>query len=211
MMETKTRDSVDVWKPTTRAWGTLAYEETTMRFPELVTSSTNDRSQAFALWALAHDSSLHGDALNRFGGGCGDQRPSSDQIDAARSALGIAAPETEPAASSQASKPAKRAKKSRKTTSRRTASRKTGKQLSPVEKAILAQFDDASKLITAYEEARDDLDKARADLQVAADKLRAVDPEKARLLAQFDERSAAVLKELGILPGSGPQGDWMRQ
>jgi ABC-type transporter Mla subunit MlaD len=68
-----------------------------------------------------------------------------------------------------------------------------------MEKAILANFSDANRLIGAYKTAKKALEKARRELEKTTEELRDIDPEKARLLAQLDSGAAAVLEELGIL------------
>ena len=210
-----------------REWGTTAYEETKIQFVELVLGSEQSRCQAFALWALSHEPFLEGEELMRFGGGCGDDRPSADHIDKANQVLGLSvhAP-TEPAyaAASAAptelttepmnkpmskpttepmNKPASEPRKAVKT--RQPSARKASKSLSNMEKAILANFKDSSKLIAAYKKAQSGLNKAEKDLEKAAGALRDIDRDKARLLAQFDAAAEAVLNELGLL---GDGGNW---
>ena len=68
-----------------------------------------------------------------------------------------------------------------------------------MEKAILANFNDASRLITAYKDAKKELEKAGKAFEKAGAELREVDRDKARLLAQFDPQAEAVLEELGVL------------
>ena len=91
MMDVSTSKPVGSWEPTTMEWGTIAYEETRMRFADLMANVRQPRSQAFALWALSHDQFLDGDRLLSFGGSCGDDRPTPDQIDEALNALGLPA------------------------------------------------------------------------------------------------------------------------
>ncbi len=73
-----------------------------------------------------------------------------------------------------------------------------------MEKAVLANFKDASKLISAYKKAQTVLRKAENELEKAAGALRDIDKDKAKLLSQFDAAAEAVLTELGILG----DGDW---
>ena len=68
-----------------------------------------------------------------------------------------------------------------------------------MEKAILANFNDASELIHSYDLAKKAIAKARKELAKAAEELRGVDRDKAKLLSQMDPHAATVLKELGIL------------
>ena len=74
-----------------------------------------------------------------------------------------------------------------------------GKGLSKMEKAILANFSDASKTIVAFKAAKKALAKAQRDLQKAGEQIRLIDPDKARLLSQLDPQAASVLKDLGVL------------
>jgi hypothetical protein len=206
-----------------REWGTTAYEETKIQFVELVLGSEQSRCQAFALWALSHEPFLEGEELMRFGGGCGNDRPSADHVDKANQVLGLSvrtpgepayqAPSAAPTelTSEPTSKPTTEpttepASKQRKATkTRKPSARKASKSLSNMEKAILANFKDSSKLIAAYKKAQSGLKKAENDLEKAADALRDIDRDKARLLAQFDAAAEAVLNELGLL---GDGGNW---
>ena len=209
-------DTIGSWEPMAREWGTTAYEETKIQFVELVLGSAQPRPQAFALWALSHDPSLEGEELMSFGGGCGNDHPSPDHIERAAHALGLSAkparapmsvpmsaPMNEPM-NEPASEPTK-AKKTKK-----SGARKASKPLSNMEKAILANFKDASKLITAYKKAQSGLEKAQQELEKAGGALRDIDRDKARLLSQFDAEAEAVLRELGVLGGGGTGDSWSR-
>jgi hypothetical protein len=188
-MDTNTSSPASTWKPTTDAWGLAAYSETKARFDALVMKSDQPRLLAYALWALSHDASLAGRELFSFRNGCGNDRPSPDHIQAAHSALKLAN-DSEPKAPRPATAKSKRKKPS---------TRRGGRQLSKMETAILANFSDASELITSYELAKKAIAKARTELAKAAEELRGVDREKARLLSELDPHAATVLKELGIL------------
>ncbi len=221
-------DMIGSWEPMAREWGTTAYEETKIQFVELVLGSAQPRPQAFALWALSHDPSLEGDSLMSFGGGCGNDRPSPDHIEKARNALGFStksasapvAPPTSTATSAPTSVPTSvptsastseatheseptKAKKPK-----QSGARKASKQLSSMEKAILANFKDANKLISVYKKAQSGLNKAEKELEKAAAALRDIDKDKAKLLGQFDAAAEAVLRELGILGDGGTGDSW---
>ncbi len=217
-------DTIGSWEPMSREWGTTAYEETKIQFVELVLGSAQPRPQAFALWALSHDPSLEGDSLMSFGGGCGNDRPSPDHIEKARNALGFStksasapvAPPTSTATSAPTSGPTSaptseatheseptKAKKPK-----QSGARKASKQLSSMEKAILANFKDASKLISVYKKAQSGLQKAEKELEKAAAALRDIDKDKAKLLSQFDAAAEGVLRELGILGDGGAGDSW---
>ncbi len=213
-MDVSTSKPVGAWQPTTMEWGTIAFEETRMRFADPIANARHPRSQAFALWALSHDPLLEGERLLRFGGSCGDDRPTRDEIDEALGALGLpsrpqstldpensSGPESTPKSSSSPESTPKSSanRKSSPRGTRKSGARKSGKQLSSMEKAILANFNDASRLITAYKDAKKELEKAGKAFEKAGAELREVDRDKARLLAQFDPQAEAVLEELGVL------------
>ncbi len=60
-MDVSTSKPVGGWEPTTMEWGTIAFEETRMRFADPIANARRPRSQAFALWALSHDPLLEGE------------------------------------------------------------------------------------------------------------------------------------------------------
>ena len=213
-MDVSTSKPVGAWQPTTMEWGTIAFEETKMRFADPIANARHPRSQAFALWALSHDPLLQGERLLSFGGSCGDDRPTGDEIDEALGALGLpprpksipdpessSSPQSTPRSSSSPQSTPKSGvnRKSSPRGSRKTGARRSGKQLSSMEKAILANFNEASRLITAYKAAKKEMEKAGKAFEKAGAELREVDRDKARLLAQFDPQAEAVLEELGVL------------
>lgn len=203
-MDVSTSKPVGAWQPTTMEWGTIAFEETRMRFADPIANARHPRSQAFALWALSHDPLLQGERLLSFGGSCGDDRPTGDEIDEALGALGLpprpkSIPDPESSSSPQSTPKSSVNRKSSPRGSRKSSARRSGKQLSSMEKAILANFNEASQLITAYKAAKKEMEKAGKAFEKAGAELREVDRDKARLLAQFDPQAEAVLEELGVL------------
>ena len=217
-------DMIGSWEPMAREWGTTAYEETKIQFVELVLGSAQPRPQAFALWALSHDPFLEGDSLMSFGGGCGNDRPSPDHIEKATHALGFStksasapvAPPPSTATSAPTSGPTSaptseathESEPTKVKKPKQSGARKASKQLSSMEKAILANFKDASKLISVYKKAQSGLQKAEKELEKAAAALRDIEKDKAKLLSQFDAAAEAVLRELGVLGDGGAGDSW---
>ena len=196
-MDTNTNTSTPAarWKPTSQEWGLAAYAETKTKFADLIMGSDQPRAQAYALWALCHDPALDGRELSNFRNGCGNDQPSSEHIERARSAHKPLEDKQSPATDSK--DPASKAPTAPK--KKGSSPRKGGKQLSKMERAILANFSDASELISSFKAAKKAVEKARKDLASAAEELRGIDREKARLLSELDSQAAAVLKELGLL------------
>ncbi len=199
-MDTNTSTPTAKWKPTTEEWGLAAYAETKTKFADLIMGSDKPRAQAYALWALSHDPSLAGRELLNFRNGCGNDQPSSEHIERARSAHKPLQDTQSPATAPKDTAPKDTAPKDPKAPKKKRSSpRKGGKQLSKMEKAILANFSDANKLISSFKAAKRAVEKARKELASAAEELRSIDREKAKLLSQLDSQAAAVFKELGIL------------
>ena len=88
-MDTNTSTPAVRWKPTTEEWGLAAYAETKAKFDDLVTNCDQPRAQGYALWALSHDPSLAGRELFNFRTSCGNDQPSPEHIERARSALKV--------------------------------------------------------------------------------------------------------------------------
>lgn len=223
-MDVNTSNQATQWQPSTEEWGLAAYEETKTQFVDLVMNSERPRAQAYALWALSHDAGLSGRELFNFRTGCGNDQPDPEQVQKARDAIkgsqsapgpqSAPAPQSPPPSQSLAAPQTVQAKVQTKVQTKaaqcppapkaapkskaRTGTRK-GKGLSKMEKAILANFNDASKTIKAYKAAKQALAKAQRDLDKAGEKIRLIDPDKAKLLSQLDSQAASVLKDLGIL------------
>lgn len=179
----------DQWQPEFRQWGGPAYEETKEHFFHLVMESMNPQAQAFAVWALAQDPELEGEQLLRFGGGCDGDRPTPEQVEIAKQAIGIR------------SQPGKKRKppsrRGRKSPSRKPASRKPA--LSGLERAILADFSEAAQAVEAYRSAQAALADAKEQIELAKAELRQLEEEKAQALARYDPEIATILRDLGVL------------
>jgi hypothetical protein len=220
-MNVNTSKHATAWRPTTQEWGLAAYEETKVQFVDLVLNSERPRAQAYVLWALSHDPSLAGRELFNFRTGCGNDQPDPEQIEKARHAIRRSQdslptqsppPQNPPPAPPHAARPpqaqlpseptataAETGKPSSAGRKGKSKGKSKGKGLSKMEKAILANFSDASKTIVAYKAAKKALAKAQRDLEKAGEEIRLIDPDKARLLSQLDPQAASVLKDLGVV------------
>jgi hypothetical protein len=174
------------WQPRAGQWDEAAFEETSQRFGDVIAGASEPRAQAFALWAVAQDPTIDESRCIALGAQS-NARPTTEHVVVARAALN----------GGHAGKPAKRVKKGG---SRRKPA------LSGLEKAILAEFSDASRLVEDYRAAVSAVEQARAALEQARKALAAMDPTKARLLAQHDHEVEAVLAEVGVIAPapSGP-------
>jgi len=218
-MDVNTSNSATGWQPSTEEWGLAAYEETKVQFIDLVMNSERPRAQAYALWALSYDAGLSGRELFNFRTGCGNDQPDPEQIEKARNAIkrsqertpqSAPAPQNAPPSQSLPAPQNPPAPQTAQTTQHRSTPATTpkskkrsgtrkGKGLSKMEKAILSNFNDASKTIAAYKAAKKALAKAQRDLDKAGEQIQLIDPDKARLLSQLDPQAASVLKDLGVL------------
>jgi len=169
------------WKPAEKDWGTLAHRETTQAFPEKALS----RAVALCAWCYARDADTSAGDIEALaqrdaeipraanGKKIGDQARRQ-----ARQILGLAA-------------------------KRRSTPRK-GKDanLSPIEKAILARFQESMGLVSRYVELADELAKAQEAFDAARAELREISADQAQTLADADPSAAQVLADEGILSGA---------
>lgn len=170
------------WMPIEKDWGRMAQLETMQAFPEKPTS----RAIALCVWCYARDPDSSASDIETLAQRDSEipqttadgKKISSHARRQARRILGLTTP-----------------------TKKRSAPRKTKKdpELSPIEKAVLARFQESMNLVSDYITLAAELSAAQEAFDAARNVLHEISPEHAQTLADADPQAAEILSQEGVL------------